>query len=209
MTAFTASAQETPGETASQVEHTRQSGAEIFPNESGAAEKQNIQENTTETEASDSLAGMGEVSDYGKESLASAANAAGEYTNISKEQQAAGEQIAELAKLYIGNPYKAGGTDLEYGTDSIGFVKAVYALAGIELPADIQALAAVGTEVPLETLIAGDLIIYSSADGENRFFHVAVYDGSGRAIHASNRKTGIKISDYDYREITKAIRIIR
>ncbi len=209
MTAFTASAQETPGETASQVEHTRQSGAEIFPNESGAAEKQNIQENTTETEASDSLAGMGEVSDYGKESLASAANAAGEYTNISKEQQAAGEQIAELAKLYIGNPYKAGGTDLEYGTDSIGFVKAVYALAEIELPADIQALAAVGTEVPLETLIAGDLIIYSSADGENRFFHVAVYDGSGRAIHASNRKTGIKISDYDYREITKAIRIIR
>ena len=209
MTAFTASAQETPGETASQVEHTRQSGAEIFPNESGAAEKQNIQENTTETEASDSLAGMGEVSDYGKESLASAANAAGEYTNISKEHQAAGEQIAELAKLYIGNPYKAGGTDLEYGTDSIGFVKAVYALAGIELPADIQALAAVGTEVPLETLIAGDLIIYSSADGENRFFHVAVYDGSGRAIHASNRKTGIKISDYDYREITKAIRIIR
>ncbi len=209
MTAFTASAQETPGETASQVEHTRQSGAEIFPNESGAAEKQNIQENTTETEASDSLAGMGEVSDYGKESLASAANAAGEYTNISKEQQAAGEQIAELAKLYIGNPYKAGGTDLEYGTDSIGFVKAVYALAGIELPADIQALAVVGTEVPLETLIAGDLIIYSSADGENRFFHVAVYDGSGRAIHASNRKTGIKISDYDYREITKAIRIIR
>ncbi len=209
MTAFTASAQETPGETASQVEHTRQSGAEIFPNESGAAEKQNIQENTTETEASDSLAGMGEVSDYGKESLASAANAAGEYTNISKEHQAAGEQIAELAKLYIGNPYKAGGTDLEYGTDSIGFVKAVYALAGIELPADIQALAAVGTEVPLETLIAGDLIIYSSADGENRFFHVAVYDGSGRAIHASNRKTGIKISDYDYREITKAIRMIR
>lgn len=209
MTAFTASAQETPGETASQVEHTGQSGAEIFPNESGAAEKQNIQENTTETEASDSLAGMGEVSDYGKESLASAANAAGEYTNISKEHQAAGEQIAELAKLYIGNPYKAGGTDLEYGTDSIGFVKAVYALAGIELPADIQALAAVGTEVPLETLIAGDLIIYSSADGENRFFHVAVYDGSGRAIHASNRKTGIKISDYDYREITKAIRIIR
>ena len=68
------------------------------------------------------------MSDYGKESLASAANAAGEYTNISKEHQAAGEQIAELAKLYIGNPYKAGGTDLEYGTDSIGFVKAVYAL---------------------------------------------------------------------------------
>ena len=78
----------------------------------------------------------------------------------------------------------------------------------IELPADIQALASVGTEVPLEGLSAGDIIIYSSADGENKFFHAAVYDGSGRVIHASNMKTGIELSDYDYREISKAIRMI-
>lgn len=232
LTAFTVSAQEAPGETASQAENTGQSGAEISPNKSGAAaaEKKNIQ-NTAETEVSDRLAGMAdtetlsgsrkgeadvketpsipsEVSDYGKERLVSPANAAEEYTNILKEQQTAGEQIAELAKLYIGNPYQAGGTDLEYGTDSIGFVKAIYALAGIELPADIQALASVGTEVPLEGLSAGDIIIYSSADGENKFFHAAVYDGSGRVIHASNMKTGIEISDYDYREISKAIRMI-
>ncbi len=232
LTAFTVSAQEAPGETASQAENTGQSGAEISPNKSGAAaaEKKNIQ-NTAETEVSDRLAGMADtetlsgsrkgeadvketpsipsdVSDYGKERLVSPANAAEEYTNILKEQQTAGEQIAELAKLYIGNPYQAGGTDLEYGTDSIGFVKAIYALAGIELPADIQALASVGTEVPLEGLSAGDIIIYSSADGENKFFHAAVYDGSGRVIHASNMKTGIEISDYDYREISKAIRMI-
>ncbi len=232
LTAFTVSAQEAPGETASQAENTGQSGAEISTNKSGAAaaEKKNIQ-NTAETEVSDRLEGMAdtetlsgsrkgeadvketpsipsEVSDYGKERLVSPANAAEEYTNILKEQQTAGEQIAELAKLYIGNPYQAGGTDLEYGTDSIGFVKAIYALAGIELPADIQALASVGTEVPLEGLSAGDIIIYSSADGENKFFHAAVYDGSGRVIHASNMKTGIEISDYDYREISKAIRMI-
>ncbi len=233
LTAFTVSAQEAPGETASQAENTGQSGAEISTNKSGAAaaEKKNIQKNTVETEVSDRLEGMAdtetlsgsrkgeadvketpsipsEVSDYGKERLVSPANAAEEYTNILKEQQTAGEQIAELAKLYIGNPYQAGGTDLEYGTDSIGFVKAIYALAGIELPADIQALASVGTEVPLEGLSAGDIIIYSSADGENKFFHAAVYDGSGRVIHASNMKTGIEISDYDYREISKAIRMI-
>ena len=182
LTAFTVSAQEAPGETASQAENTGQSGAEISTNKSGAAaaEKKNIQKNTVETEVSDRLEGMAdtetlsgsrkgeadvketpsipsEVSDYGKERLVSPANAAEEYTNILKEQQTAGEQIAELAKLYIGNPYQAGGTDLEYGTDSIGFVKAIYALAGIELPADIQALASVGTEVPLEGLSAGDL----------------------------------------------------
>ena len=233
LTAFTVSAQEAPGETASQAENTGQNGAEISPNKSGAAaaEKKNIQKNTAETEVSDRLAGMADtetlsgsrkgeadvketpsipsdVSDYGKERLVSPANAAEEYTNILKEQQTAGEQIAELAKLYIGNPYQAGGTDLEYGTDSIGFVKAIYALAGIELPADIQALASVGTEVPLEGLSAGDIIIYSSADGENKFFHAAVYDGSGRVIHASNMKTGIELSDYDYREISKAIRMI-
>lgn len=194
LTAFTASAQEAQGETAGQAENTGQSEAEISPNESGtaAAEKQNIQENTTETEASDSLAGMADV----------------ETLSGSQVRQTTGEQIAELAKLYIGNPYKAGGTDLEYGTDSIGFVKAIYALAGIELPADIQALASVGTEVSWEDLLAGDIIIYSSADGENKAFHAAVYDGSGRVIHASNMKTGIKLSQYDYREISKAIRII-
>lgn len=178
LTTFTASAQEAPGETASQAENMGKSGAEVLD---------------------------------GKERPGSPANAAahaGETTNISKEQQAAGEQIAELAKLYLGNPYKPGGTDLELGTDSIGFVKAVYALAGIELPGDIQALAAVGTEVPLESLSAGDIIIYSSADGENKFFHAAVYDGSGRVVHASNMKTGIKLSDYDYRPISKAIRVI-
>ncbi len=178
LTTFTASAQEAPGETASQAENMGKSGAEVLD---------------------------------GKERPDSPANAAahaGETTNISKEQQAAGEQIAELAKLYLGNPYKPGGTDLELGTDSIGFVKAVYALAGIELPGDIQALAAVGTEVPLESLSAGDIIIYSSADGENKFFHAAVYDGSGRVVHASNMKTGIKLSDYDYRSISKAIRVI-
>ncbi len=203
LTAFTVSAQEAPGETASQAENIGQSGAEVSPNEPGAAaaEKQDIQENTTEAEASDSLAGMADA-----EALSdSPADAA---AHISKGQQADGGQIAELAKLYLGNPYKAGGTDLAQGTDSIGFVKAIYALAGIELPADIQALAAVGTEVPQEGLSAGDIIIYSSADGENEFFHAAIYDGSGRVIHASNRKTGIKLSDYDYREISKAIRII-
>lgn len=233
LTAFTVSAQEAPGETVRQAENTEQSGAAISPNQSvaAAAEKKNIQESTTETEASDGLAGMAdaetlpgsqkgaadvketpsipaEVSDDGKERLASPAHAAEADTNTSKEQQITGEQIAGLAKLYIGNPYQAGGTDLEYGTDSIGFVKAIYALAGIELPADIQALASIGTEVPLEGLSAGDLIIYSSADGENKFFHAAVYIGSGRVVHASNRKTGIKLSDYDYREISKAIRII-
>ena len=160
-------------------------------------------------EASNAAAGTRETPGVSA-SAGKAANAqsAADYKNISKEQQTAGEQIAELAKLYLGNPYKAGGTDLAEGTDSIGFVRAVYALAGIELPADIQALAAVGTDVPLDRLSAGDIIIYSSAYGQNQFFHAAVYDGSGSVIHASNMKTGIKLSAYNYREISQAIRII-
>lgn len=160
-------------------------------------------------EASNAAAGTRETPGVSASAgKASNAQSAADYKNISKEQQTAGEQIAELAKLYLGNPYKAGGTDLAEGTDSIGFVRAVYALAGIELPADIQALAAVGTDVPLDRLSAGDIIIYSSADGQNQFFHAAVYDGSGSVIHASNMKTGIKLSAYNYREISQAIRII-
>ncbi len=41
-----------------------------------------------------------------------------------------GEQIAEMACKYLGNPFKHGGTDLFSGTDSAGFVYAVYVQTG-------------------------------------------------------------------------------
>ncbi len=123
-------------------------------------------------------------------------------------QSVARKQLVEMAKKYVGNPYRYGGTDLYTGVDSPGFIKAIYALAGIELPASLKELAAAGTRIQLSELAEGDLIFYTEADGGGQLCHAAIYIGGGQAIHASNMREGIKISDYDYREIGMAARIL-
>ncbi len=120
------------------------------------------------------------------------------------------EQIAKLAGDYIGTHYVYGGEDLLNGVDSSGFVKAIYAQAGIELPRTINELAGCGTEVPLDSLVAGDVLIYGKQnEGQQvQLSHTGIYDGQGQVIHASNDRDGVKASDYDYRPISKAIRIV-
>ena len=139
---------------------------------------------------------------YADEDL-SAAKAASEETRLSTQ-----EQVVELAEKYLGAPYKFGGTDLSDGVDSPGFVKAIYAQVGINLPADLHELAAGRTDIPMSELSAGDIIIYSAADGGDKLFHAAIYDGNGKVIHASNMRDGVKISDLNYRETSMAIRVL-
>ena len=122
--------------------------------------------------------------------------------------EAVHKQIVELAVKYVGAPYQFGGTDLSSGVDSPGFVKAVYALAGFDIPADLDKLSACGDPVSLEELTAGDIIIYSSED-KSSYAHAAVYDGSGRVIHASNMRDGVKVSDLNYRDIAVAVRVVK
>ncbi len=43
----------------------------------------------------------------------------------------------------------------------------------------------------------GDLVFYGSSRG--RINHVAMYIGNGQIIHAASRRSGIKISTWNYR----------
>lgn len=117
------------------------------------------------------------------------------------------KQIVELAKNYVGAPYQSGGTDLKNGVDSAGFVKAVYAKAGIGLPEDLFAWAAERSGISPEQLCEGDIIFYYAADGSGTLSHAAIYDGAGQVIHASNMREGVKVSDLHYREIGMAVRV--
>ncbi len=119
-------------------------------------------------------------------------------------------QIAKLAEDYIGAPYIFGGKDLSSGVDCSGFVKAIYAQMGIEVPGDIYGLAGCGIEIPLDSLAAGDVLIYGeqNEDQQAELSHVGIYNGQGKVIHASNDRDGVKVSDYDYRPISKVIRIL-
>lgn len=114
-----------------------------------------------------------------------------------------GQQIADYAVQFVGNPYKYGGTSLTNGADCSGFVQSVYKNFGISLPRVAADQANAGTKVSTKELQPGDLLFYHS------FGHVAIYIGGGQVVHASNAATGIKISNYDYSPIDKAVRIVK
>ena len=111
-----------------------------------------------------------------------------------------GVAVAEYALQFVGNPYVYGGTSLTNGADCSGFVMSVYANFGVSLPHSSAADRSQGYAVDgLENAQPGDLICYSG--------HVALYIGNGQIVHASNKKTGIKVSQADYRKILAIRRI--
>lgn len=103
-----------------------------------------------------------------------------------------GNAVASYACQFVGNPYVYGGTSLTNGADCSGFVMSVYANFGVSLPHSSAADRNVGTAVDgLANAQPGDIVCYSG--------HVAIYIGNGQIVHASTAKTGIKISDANYR----------
>lgn len=104
--------------------------------------------------------------------------------------------LVAYAKQFIGNPYVWGGTSLTKGADCSGFVLSVYKKYGISLPHSSKAQANCGTRIKASAAKPGDLFFYGKNGSIN---HVAIYIGGGQVVHASSKKTGIKISNAYYR----------
>ncbi len=116
------------------------------------------------------------------------------------DENAMGIAVAEYAVQFIGNPYVWGGTSLTEGADCSGFVMKVYEHFGVELPHSSASDRTQGYAVKgLENAQPGDLICYSG--------HVALYIGDGQIVHAASEKSGIKVSEADYRQILAIRRI--
>ncbi len=114
--------------------------------------------------------------------------------------------LTEYAKQFLGNPYVWGGTSLTHGADCSGFVLSVFAKYGVSLPRVAADQARVGTSISAGELQPGDLIFYARGGYIN---HVALYIGGGQVIHASTERTGIKISNYNYRTPVKYVRVLQ
>lgn len=118
-----------------------------------------------------------------------------------KQNASLGQSIADYAVQFIGNPYVWGGTSLTNGADCSGFVMSVYKNFGINLPRTSGEQGKSGKNVGgLSNAQAGDLVSYSG--------HIGIYIGNGKIVHASTAKTGIKISNANYRQVLSVRRIV-
>lgn len=111
-----------------------------------------------------------------------------------------GQQVANYACQFIGNPYVMGGTSLTNGADCSGFVWRVYKDFGYSLPRTSYAQRSAGTAVAYSDAQPGDIVCYAG--------HVGIYIGNGQIVHASTQKTGIKVTRATYREILSVRRIV-
>ena len=145
----------------------------------------------------------------------------GEYVDISKKLEKAvsltelkyGQGVSNVrvdlvnyAKQFLGNPYVWGGTSLTNGADCSGFVLSVMKKYGVSLPHHSGSQEKYGTKISLSEAKPGDLVFYAKGGTIN---HVAIYIGNGQVIHASNPRTGIRISNATYRTPYSVRRVLK
>ena len=106
-----------------------------------------------------------------------------------------GQQIADYAVQFVGNPYVWGGTSLTSGADCSGFVMSIYKAFGYSLPRTCTPQMRAGTDISISSLQPGDLVGYGSYDN---LHHIAIYIGNGQIVHASDYSTGTIISSLYY-----------
>ena len=111
------------------------------------------------------------------------------YAAIPKPSQ---KDIVNEAKRFLDLPYLWAGTSA-YGFDCSGIIYAVYKNHGILIPRDSFYQATKGTAVSKKNLQPGDLVFFAGASGKGKVYHVGLYVGSGKMLHAPNASSKVKI----------------
>lgn len=111
-----------------------------------------------------------------------------------------GNSIVDIAKRYLGTPYRWGGTTPN-GFDCSGFTSYVYRQAGYSLPRTSFGQSRAGATVSRSNLRPGDLV-YGPG-------HVGIYVGGGSYIHAPQPGQSVKISPMShFSNFSHGVRII-
>ena len=93
-------------------------------------------------------------------------------------------------------------------TDCSGLVMLSFAQVGINLPHYAASQALYGTTVSYNNMKKGDVIFFGGASISS-IYHVAIYIGDGKMVHAQNTATGIVISNVEYFSRYNNITIIK
>ena len=102
-----------------------------------------------------------------------------------------GEEVSEVAKLYVGAPFKYGGTTPK-GFDASGFTQYIYKNAATKLviPRTSAAQYKIGKPVAKNALQPGDLVFFATGK-KGKVSYVAIYNGNGKFTGATSK--GVKI----------------
>jgi cell wall-associated NlpC family hydrolase len=101
-------------------------------------------------------------------------------------------EIALAAMSLLDVRYKWGGRGPATGFDCSGLVRHVFAEGtGRKVSGNSAQLAAQATPVDIQDLQPGDLVFFNTLGPA--FSHVGVYVGSGKFVHASNERTGVRV----------------
>ena len=125
---------------------------------------------------------------------------------LANQQASQRSKIVNYALQFVGNRYVWGGTSLTNGTDCSGFTQSVLRHFGISIPRVSRDQAKTGKSINSSQMRPGDLIFYTNSSGTVN--HVAMYIGNGQVVHAASRKSGIKISSWNYRTPAKIRNVI-
>ena len=174
---------------------------EFIQAESKAEEEARLAKEEAERKAAREAAAAKAAQNAAAKSSTSSGNSAAPAATVDTSSGSEmGQAVAEYALQFKGNPYVYGGTSLTNGADCSGFVMSVYANFGVSLPHSSSADRTQGSAVDgLANAQPGDLICYSG--------HVALYIGNGQIVHASTKKTGIIVSNADYKKVLAVRRI--
>lgn len=116
------------------------------------------------------------------------------------------QQVVDYALQFVGGRYKYGGSDPRTGVDCSGFTRYVLQnSAGISMNRSSGGQASQGVAIGADQMRPGDLLFYGSGRGIN---HVAMYIGNGQIVHASTERTGITISNWNYRNPVKIVNVL-
>ena len=144
---------------------------------------------------------VSEQASMASSSSSSSSSSQAQQKTYSAPGSATGQNVANFACQFVGNPYVYGGTSLTNGCDCSGFTMSVYRNFGVSLPRTAEQQRGAGTAVAsLEDARPGDLLCYPG--------HVAIYIGNGQIVHASTAATGIKYSNANYRPIVCIRRVV-
>jgi len=101
----------------------------------------------------------------------------------------------------IGSPYRYGAAGPN-AFDCSGLVNWAYRGSGKSLPRSSREMSRVGTPVSKAALQPGDLVFFYRPVS-----HVGIYIGNGKIVHASSRKSPVKISDINRMSFNSARRV--